>query len=113
MRPDRLWVCAPTYAVKGAGCRGSDEIFHAVRLGAKHFSLARHTLCGTAHPTVRQRTDRSIAHEQGEGVYLRRRMMGNDAVKDGWQRFLDRLKRLWGKPRDGETRKATVLNVRG
>jgi hypothetical protein len=23
--------------------------------------------------------------------------MGNDAMKDGWQRFLDRLRRLWGK----------------
>jgi hypothetical protein len=40
-------------------------------------------------------------------------MMGNDAVKDGWQRFLDRLKRLWGKPRDGETLKATTVNARG
>jgi hypothetical protein len=26
--------------------------------------------------------------------------MGSNAVKDGWQRFLDRLRRLWGKPRD-------------
>ena len=25
--------------------------------------------------------------------------MGSNAVKDGWQRFLDRLRRLWGKPR--------------
>jgi hypothetical protein len=40
-------------------------------------------------------------------------MMGNNAVKDGWQRFLDRLKRLWGKPRDGETLKAARLNARG
>jgi hypothetical protein len=66
-----------------------------------------------AHSTVRQRTDRSIAHEHAENVDLRRRMMGNDAVKDGWRRFLDRLKRLWGKPRDGETLKATLLNARG
>jgi len=27
--------------------------------------------------------------------------MGSNAVKDGWQRFLDRLRRLWGKPRVG------------
>ena len=26
--------------------------------------------------------------------------MGGNAVKDGWQRFLDRLRRLWGKARD-------------
>jgi hypothetical protein len=26
--------------------------------------------------------------------------MGSNAVKDGWQRFLDRLRQLWGKPRD-------------
>ena len=26
--------------------------------------------------------------------------MGSNAVKDGWQRFLDRLRRLWGKPGD-------------
>jgi hypothetical protein len=26
-------------------------------------------------------------------------MRGN-SVKDGWQRFLDRLRRLWGRPRD-------------
>ena len=25
-----------------------------------------------------------------------------NAVKDGWQRFLDRLRRLWGKPRQEE-----------
>jgi hypothetical protein len=29
--------------------------------------------------------------------------MGDDAMKDGWQRFLDRLRRLWGK-RDGKRR---------
>jgi hypothetical protein len=32
--------------------------------------------------------------------------MRNSAVKDGWQRFLDRLRRLWGKPRAGELGKA-------
>jgi hypothetical protein len=26
--------------------------------------------------------------------------MDSNAVKDGWQRFLDRLRRLWAKPRD-------------
>ena len=25
--------------------------------------------------------------------------MRDNAVKDGWQRFLDRLRRLWGKRR--------------
>jgi hypothetical protein len=29
-------------------------------------------------------------------------MMPNNAVEDGWQRFLDRLRRLWGKLRDGK-----------
>jgi len=29
--------------------------------------------------------------------------MRNHAVKDGWQRFLDRLRRLWGKPRESAT----------
>jgi hypothetical protein len=28
--------------------------------------------------------------------------MRGSAVKDGWQRFLDRLRRLWGKPRAGK-----------
>jgi hypothetical protein len=51
--------------------------------------------------------------EEGVGFDLRRTMMGNGAVKDGWQRFLDRLKRLWGKPRDGETLKTAMLNARG
>jgi hypothetical protein len=27
--------------------------------------------------------------------------MGNDARETGWQRFLDRLKQLWGKSRRG------------
>lgn len=26
--------------------------------------------------------------------------MSNDTAESGWQRFLDRLKRLWGKPGD-------------
>jgi hypothetical protein len=28
--------------------------------------------------------------------------MLNNAVKDGWQRFLDRLRQMWGKPRGSE-----------
>lgn len=31
-----------------------------------------------------------------------------NAVKDGWQRFLDRLRRLWGKPRQEEFPKMLV-----
>jgi hypothetical protein len=34
--------------------------------------------------------------------------MLNNAVKDGWQRFLDRLRRMWGKPRGGELPKTAV-----
>lgn len=34
--------------------------------------------------------------------------MPNNAIKDGWQRFLDRLRRMWGKPRGGEFPKTTV-----
>jgi hypothetical protein len=30
--------------------------------------------------------------------------MGDDAMKDGWQRFLDRLRRLWGKRADESRR---------
>jgi hypothetical protein len=30
--------------------------------------------------------------------------MDNSATKDGWQRFLDRLKELWGKRPDEERR---------
>jgi hypothetical protein len=33
--------------------------------------------------------------------------MGNNAIKDGWQRFLDRLRRMWGKPRGGDLPKTT------
>ncbi|MGB6449740.1 MAG: hypothetical protein WBE92_03215 [Steroidobacteraceae bacterium] len=28
--------------------------------------------------------------------------MGNDAVESGWERFLERLKQLWGKLRDDD-----------
>jgi hypothetical protein len=34
--------------------------------------------------------------------------MRNDAIRDGWQRFLERLRRMWGKPRGGELPKAAV-----
>ena len=30
--------------------------------------------------------------------------MSNDAMKDGWQRFLDRLRRLWGRRADAKRR---------
>jgi hypothetical protein len=30
--------------------------------------------------------------------------MGSDAMKDGWRRFLDRLRRLWGKRADERVR---------
>ena len=30
--------------------------------------------------------------------------MDNSATKDGWQRFLDRLKELWGKRADEQRR---------
>ena len=93
-------------------CRGT--ICRSAWMSTRANTFPSHDVqCGRAHPTVRQRTDRSIAHEHAENVDLRRRMMGNDAIKDGWRRFLDRLKRLWGKPRDGETLKATLLNARG
>ncbi len=39
--------------------------------------------------------------------------MRSNAVTDGWQRFLDRLKRLWGKARDGGLAKATRVYARG
>jgi hypothetical protein len=35
--------------------------------------------------------------------------MGNNAVEDGWQRFLERLRRLWGRVREG--RAASPINV--
>lgn len=28
--------------------------------------------------------------------------MSNDAIETGWQRFLDRLKQLWGRSRRGD-----------
>jgi hypothetical protein len=43
--------------------------------------------------------------------------MSNNAVKDGWQRFLDRLRRMWGKPRGagtpGTAVSAAVAHARG
>jgi hypothetical protein len=30
--------------------------------------------------------------------------MGNDAMEDGWQRFLERLRRLWGQRADEKRR---------
>jgi hypothetical protein len=38
--------------------------------------------------------------------------MRNNAVKDGWQRFLDRLRRMWGKPR-GSGLPETALKAAG
>jgi hypothetical protein len=38
------------------------------------------------------------------GMEVRRRIMGDDTTKDGWQRFLDRLRRLWGKRADEKRR---------
>lgn len=32
--------------------------------------------------------------------------MGDNAMKDGWQRFLDRLKQFWGEP--SGSRRATL-----
>lgn len=37
--------------------------------------------------------------------------MSSNAIKDGWQRFLERLKQLWGRPRDGELAKAVPMPV--
>lgn len=37
--------------------------------------------------------------EQTANLESRGRIMRSNSVKDGWQRFLDRLRRLWGKPR--------------
>ncbi|MFI4868539.1 MAG: hypothetical protein ACHQDD_04210 [Steroidobacterales bacterium] len=34
--------------------------------------------------------------------------MRSNAVKDGWQRFLDRLRRLWGQRGDGGLSKPLV-----
>ena len=37
--------------------------------------------------------------------------MGNSRIEDGWQRFLDRLKRLWGKLRDGDIPKTAIITA--
>jgi hypothetical protein len=34
--------------------------------------------------------------------------MGKNSVEAGWQRFLDRLKQLWGKLRGGEVPQTTL-----
>jgi hypothetical protein len=34
--------------------------------------------------------------------------MGKNSVEPGWQRFLDRLKQLWGKLRGGEVPQTAV-----
>ena len=57
------------------------------------------TVGGPTRLTVRQRTDRSKGVGAGYDLDPWRRIMRNNAVKDGWQRFLDRLRRLWGKRR--------------
>jgi hypothetical protein len=33
--------------------------------------------------------------------------MGKNSVEPGWQRFLDRLKQLWGRLRGGEVPQTT------
>jgi hypothetical protein len=63
---------------------------------------------GSTRLTVRHRTDRAPGQEQTANLQRRRIMLSN-AVKDGWQRFLDRLKRLWGKARENTPR----LHARG
>jgi hypothetical protein len=37
--------------------------------------------------------------------------MGNRSVEDDWQRFLDRLKRLWGKLRGGDIPNTAVITA--
>jgi len=37
--------------------------------------------------------------------------MGNSTIEDGWQRFLDRLKRLWGRLRDADLPTAAVTGL--
>jgi hypothetical protein len=34
--------------------------------------------------------------------------MGKNSIEPGWQRFLDRLKQLWGKLRGGDVPQTTV-----
>jgi hypothetical protein len=36
-----------------------------------------------------------------QSVWMRGAIMGKKSIEPGWQRFLDRLKRLWGKLRGG------------
>jgi hypothetical protein len=37
--------------------------------------------------------------------------MGNGRIEDGWQRFLDRLKRLWGKLRGGDVPSTAIITA--
>jgi hypothetical protein len=37
--------------------------------------------------------------------------MGNSRSEDGWQRFLDRLKRLWGRLRGGDIPAAAIVTA--
>jgi hypothetical protein len=37
--------------------------------------------------------------------------MGNSRIEDGWQRFLDRLKRLWGRLRDRDIPAAAIVTA--
>jgi hypothetical protein len=36
-------------------------------------------------------------HRPGRYLHTRRHIMNSHAIETGWQRFLDRLKQLWGK----------------
>lgn len=36
-------------------------------------------------------------HLAGHYIHTRRHTMSSHAIETGWQRFLDRLKQLWGK----------------
>jgi hypothetical protein len=37
--------------------------------------------------------------------------MSSNAFKDGWKRFLERLKQLWGRPRDGEFARTVPIPI--
>ncbi len=37
--------------------------------------------------------------------------MPDSSIKDGWQRFLDRLRRLWGRLRPGEFANGPTVNM--
>lgn len=39
--------------------------------------------------------------------------MPDSSIKDGWQRFLDRLRRLWGRLRPGEFANGPTVNMGG